>query len=298
MAGEWIKFRTDLATDPAVIRLGVVLGLDTFAVLGRLAAVWVWADTHADRHGHVTLVSRECLDSITQCADFGAALVSVGWLESSAAECGGVTFPKFERHMGKGAKERAQASKRKKSQRERESLFRHAPVPKVSRTLRDESVTREEKRREEKKEEDKTPQPPAEPGGSASEPEPKTASERKPKPGAASVPVPAALDTSEFRAVWADWLADRRDRRKPVTERAAQQQLANLAAVGPVAAAACVRASIANGWAGLFLEKAETRSAVPFRAHGGKRTTDDVIAEAMAAAVARAAAEVANPEPA
>lgn len=159
MAGLWIKMRTDIQTDPAVIRLGAVLGLDPFAVIGRLAAVWMWADTHADRHGHVTLVSRECLDSITLCAGFGAALESVGWLESAPAEGGGITFPRFDRHMGEGAKARALAAKRKKKQREKDAAERHARVPKASRAERDISVTREEESREEKS---NTEEPPSE----------------------------------------------------------------------------------------------------------------------------------------
>ncbi len=153
MAGDWIKLRTDLQTDPAVIRLVSVLKLDTFGVIGRLAAVWVWADTHADRHGRVTLVSRSCLDSLTSCEGFGAALESVGWLKSEAEEGAGITFPRFERHMGKGAKQRAQAANRKRKQRsgggEKASRSGHVDVTKVSRTKRDKSVTREEKRREE-----------------------------------------------------------------------------------------------------------------------------------------------------
>ena len=184
MAGDWIKLRTDLQTDPAVIRLASLLGLDTFGVIGRLTTVWVWADTHADRHGHVTLVSRSCLDSIAQCDGFGAALESVGWLQSSPPDDGGITFPRFERHMGEGAKARAQAAKRKQKQRAGESRSGHADVPKASRTQRDTSVTREEKRRREKKEEEKTPLPPADAGDGVGgpDPEPTPAPETNPEP--------------------------------------------------------------------------------------------------------------------
>lgn len=163
MTGSWIKFRTDLATDPAVIRIGAILGLDTFAVMGRLATVWVWADTHADRHGTVTLVTRDCLDSLTQCAGFGAAMESVGWLESRSGEGAGIIFPRFDRHMGEGAKARAQAAKRKRRQRSREYSNCHDMVTLESQN----SVTREEESREEKKEDKDTPQPPADAGASS-----------------------------------------------------------------------------------------------------------------------------------
>jgi hypothetical protein len=157
MAAEWIKLRTDLQGDPAVIRLSTILKLDAYAIVGRLAAVWVWADTHANRHGVVTLVSRSCLDSVTACAGFGEAMESVGWLKSLPNEGDGIAFPHFDRHMGEGAKQRAMASKRKKNQRMRESRERHDDVTQKSRSKRDKTVTREEKRREDTKERAKRP---------------------------------------------------------------------------------------------------------------------------------------------
>lgn len=155
MAGDWIKLRKDLISDPAVIRLGIILDLEPFAVVGRLAAVWAWADTHSDCHGRVTLVSRACLDSVAQRAGFGDALVSVGWLADIGADGAGIQFPRFDRHMGQGAKARACASNRKRNQRLREaeplrtngetaSRSRHGRVTKHC----DATVTREEKRRE------------------------------------------------------------------------------------------------------------------------------------------------------
>ena len=146
MAGDWIKMRVDLHTDPAVMRMADVLGADSYQVVGWLYAAWVWADTHADRHGHVTLVSRSCLDAVTGRSGFGAAMEEVGWLRSEAGDGAGVTFPKFDRHMGEGAKERRKAAERKRKQRERESVTRHARVTPVSR--KSHNKRREEKRRE------------------------------------------------------------------------------------------------------------------------------------------------------
>lgn len=252
MAGDWIKLRTDLQSDPAVMRLSAVLKLDAFAVIGRLAAVWVWADTHADRHGNVTLVSRDCLDSITQCPGFGAALEDVGWLKSNGGEGGGITFPRFERHMGEGAKARAQAAKRKRNQRERESRSSHGDVTKKSRTDRDDSVTRGEERREEKKEEERPPLPPAKPGGID---------------GEDSAAIPAELDTEEFRAAWGQWKTERAAKRiKPYTSRGEREQFRKLAPFGPVVAVAAIRESVAQGWQGLFPERVkrpEQRSTGP-----------------------------------
>lgn len=67
--------------------------------------------------------------------------------------------------------------------------------------------------------------------------------------------VPVALDTETFRSAWDDWLAYRKESKfslwKPVTVKA---KLAELEPLGPVAAAAAIRRSIANGWKGIFPE--------------------------------------------
>jgi hypothetical protein len=248
MPGDWIKLRTDLHSDPAVIRLGAILGLDTFAVVGRLAAVWVWADTHADRHGRVTLVSRSCLDSVTQCVGFGDALEAVGWLSSDPGEGVGITFPRFDRHMGGGAKARAQAAKRKQKQREKVSRPGHARVTLVSRLARDTSVTRVEKSREEKSKEEIPPS------------------------------IPPELDTEEFRRAWGEWKADRAARRiKPYTARGEAAQLKALAAVGPAVAVEAIALSVRSGWQGLFPEK--VKRAAPLPPPGRVMTMSDLVAK-------------------
>lgn len=71
--------------------------------------------------------------------------------------------------------------------------------------------------------------------------------------------IPAQLaDQPAFVDAWHDWTASRRERRKPISERAAQLQLATLAGLGgAVAAVASIRQSIANDWQGLFAPKDE-----------------------------------------
>lgn len=164
MAGDWIKLRKDLFTDPSVFKLAAILKIDIPGAVGRVAMAWAWADSHATCHGNVTLVSRSCLDAVTGTAGFGDALAAVGWLEDLDGEDGGIRFPKFDRHMGEGAKQRAQAANRKQAQRLRNAGAEsphpqngepgHAHVTLMSRSARDGCVTREEKRREEKKEEE------------------------------------------------------------------------------------------------------------------------------------------------
>ena len=64
--------------------------------------------------------------------------------------------------------------------------------------------------------------------------------------------IPDELDTPGFRKAWRDWLGYRREKRKPVSTRAANMQLRRLAACGPAAAVAAIEMSIGNDWQGLF----------------------------------------------
>lgn len=94
-------------------------------------------------------------------------------------------------------------------------------------------------------------EPPAVPAKKPQQPKPE-----KPDPGVAEdVPIPPELDTPSFRAVWADWLVDRRRRRKAVTQKAATMQLSSLTPLGPDRAIECVQSSIANQYQGLFPDK-------------------------------------------
>lgn len=148
MAGDWIKMRSDLSDDPAVISMAAALGMDEFAVIGRLQALWSWADRQS-RDGHAPGVTAAWVDRKVQRDGFSAAMVSVKWLLIDEA---GITFPKFDSHNGETAKTRALGTKRKQNERSRDKG--HAAVSleshEMSRTERDKSETREEKRREEK----------------------------------------------------------------------------------------------------------------------------------------------------
>lgn len=59
---------------------------------------------------------------------------------------------------------------------------------------------------------------------------------------------------------WADWVAYRRDKRKPISERAAKAQWASLSTLTFDQQAECIAVSIANDWQGLFPGKAPTAS--------------------------------------
>ena len=134
MAGDWIKMRVDLATDPAVISVSCALGITEFEVVGMLHHFWSWADAQS-RDGHAAGVTKAWVDRYVHHAGFADQLENVGWLECSGS---GIDIPNFDRHNGASAKSRGLAANRQQNRRE-----------KTSRTERDNSVTREEKRREE-----------------------------------------------------------------------------------------------------------------------------------------------------
>ena len=85
-------------------------------------------------------------------------------------------------------------------------------------------------------------------------------SKKEEREEALTVPIPLLLQTPEFHKAWEDWVADRRRRRKPITRRAAELQLKDLEAMGPVAAIESIRKSITSGWTGLFAPNASKGS--------------------------------------
>lgn len=136
--------KISLASDPAVISIAARLDHTEFSVVGMLHHLWSWADTQS-RDGHAPGVTEKWVDRYVQCDGFAQAMQSVGWLVISDD---GLEFPRFDRHNGDNAKTRALASNRQKKKRSNEA----ESIPDLSRCLRDEIVTREEKRREEDKE--------------------------------------------------------------------------------------------------------------------------------------------------
>ena len=133
MAGDWIKMRTNLDRDPAVVRISSGLKTDRFAVVGRLHTIWAWANEHLV-DGQDVPIDSAFLDALVECPGFAEQMRRVGWL---SGRDGSLDFPGFERHNGASAKARAMDSERKKS------------VRKMSGLQPDENRTREEKRREE-----------------------------------------------------------------------------------------------------------------------------------------------------
>lgn len=118
MAGDWIKMRCNLLDDPAVLAISAVVGLDEYAVTGRLLKLWSWADqqtTDGNARGVTNVTARAWLDRYLSCPGLADALVAVGWLEIDES---GMRIPNFDRHNGQSGKQRAVTSKRVKKHRE------------------------------------------------------------------------------------------------------------------------------------------------------------------------------------
>jgi hypothetical protein len=140
MAGDWIKMRLDLMEDPAVLEMAEKLEVREETIVGYCHAFWSWVSRqcHAGSVTGVTLVS---LGRRLGLPGFPELLVEVGWLEyDDSGDRPVIHIPNFERHLSQGAKARGLAAIRKRNARD-------DSVPKMSRSERDMSVTREEKRR-------------------------------------------------------------------------------------------------------------------------------------------------------
>ena len=125
MAGDWIKMRTNLDTDPRVIEIATRLGIGELQVVGMLWKVWSWADSHT-LDGNAIRVTDVTLDRFTLVTGFADALRKVGWLEGHD---GLLTFPRFAEHNGQTAKNRAETKERVAKHRNAKPVTDVTPKP-------------------------------------------------------------------------------------------------------------------------------------------------------------------------
>jgi hypothetical protein len=123
MAGDWIKMRVDLDDDPAVDVICVATGLERLAVVGRLWKLWAWADQQL-HDGNAATVTVAFVDRKVEHVGFAEAMQKAGWLKILST---GISFPHFDRHNGKPAKERALTRDRVKRNRDAKGVT--SPLP-------------------------------------------------------------------------------------------------------------------------------------------------------------------------
>jgi len=126
----------------------------------------------------------------------------------------------------------------------------------------------------------------APPGAGPSEPPGQGKAKGKGNPKGDLPPIPAALDTSGFRAAWEDWQTHRREIGHRLTPTAAGRQLAKLAGWGVEQAIASIEQSIGHGWQGLFEPKGNGNPPAGRGLLDAPDVTEEQ-ADAMFAAIAR-----------
>lgn len=91
---NWIKLRDDLKDDPAVLQMAILLKMDVWGVIGRLADVWAWVGRHTAT-GENVRVDDAMIDVRVRKTGFAAAMRKARWL---AGRKGALCFPHWERH--------------------------------------------------------------------------------------------------------------------------------------------------------------------------------------------------------
>ncbi|WP_052239528.1 hypothetical protein [Pseudomonas brassicacearum] len=225
MAGDWIKMRIDLQTHPKVFRMVSALQADRLRIIGGLHVAWSIFDTHS-HDGVLVGYTVDAMDAVVGWPGFTQAMIDVEW--AALEDDGSLVMPRFDEHNGASAKRRANDSERKRNERKN-------PVRNLSASDADSLRTREEKRREEKKEQDQKQ------GAGA------------PAKSGKFDPLTAKPDNVSEKA-WADWCQHRKEIRKPLTAKSCEQQAKSLA--GHSSPDQVLATSIANGWTGIFPEKA------------------------------------------
>lgn len=152
MAGDWIKVEKSTARKPEVLRIADILGIHPDHAFGLCVRFWSWCDDQMES-GHAPSVTIVTLNCVFGHAGFVESLIEVGWLRVRGSS---LEVPNFDRHLSESAKNRALSSRRKQKQRASET-------PEMSRSERDNSVTREEKSKKDPPPEDLPPTSP--PGG-------------------------------------------------------------------------------------------------------------------------------------
>lgn len=142
---EWIKIDKALTDKPEVFQISEILGIDEFAVAGRLLRFWSWWDSHSHDGRHAPSVTKVRFDRDAGRDGWCDALIEVGWLIEDE---NGLSIPNFDRHLGSSAKKRAQSAKRSRTYRDEPSRTKRDAKSDGSVTN---SVTREEEIREEER---------------------------------------------------------------------------------------------------------------------------------------------------
>lgn len=259
---SWIKWAKGLTRRPEVLQIASRLGRSPREVAAILMELWEWADDNvapdnesAKSPGFVRIVSGNCppIDGILSVDGLTKCLVDVGWLIVHEDR---IEFPKFGRHNGKSAKQRALDAERVAERRARSPQN----VRVLSGLEPDGITTRGEEIRGDLNNPSISPQ-----GESPSTPK-QEPSKPKPDPDP-EVPIPAEIDTPAFRDAWERWHKFRRKNKwRKLIDETRIRQLKVLAEIGEQAAIDTIEHSITNGYQGLQPERFRGRTQAPIQA--------------------------------
>lgn len=234
MANEWFRLWHDMPNDPKWRTIARASGQPISLVLSVALHVMTDASRNVTR-GHADVTAEDIASAldVTE-ADIQAVLDAMqGRVMNGERLTGWEKRQPKKEDVGNPETRAKSAAERKRDQRERE---RQAAPGGQSRTSHDESreVTTD-KEEDKDKEEKQTPPNPRKRGNAFD---------------ACAIDLPDWLDRED----WQSWVADRKDRKKPVTEEGAKRQLHQLA--GYLAEghdpSAVIANSIAGGYQGLF----------------------------------------------
>ena len=256
---SWIKVRTNLASDPKVVRIssGLVRKLSgscpdsvrilsgscpdpvliMSATVGAILRIWSMADQFAS-DGILKGMTCETLDQYVGIPGFALEMVGVGWLVDQGDS---LQLPNYQEHNGTTAKTRAMDQARKNSVRKLSGS-----CPDSVRVKPDKTRTREEKNKNKE----------SNPNGLLPLTPTKTSTKFDP---VADIEVPFV--SAEWNEAWAKWCRHRSEIRKPLTRQATESQIDELAKMGEARAIAAIYHSLRNGWQGIFEPKADSPGA-------------------------------------
>ena len=117
----WIKIEDTLPKKPQVMELAAILKIDELSVVGCLVRFWIWCDANLSRDCPRFRGTKTGLDGVAGVGGFTDAMIEVGWIELHGKE---FKIPKFDSHLSRSAKTRAEEQKKKQNQRLSPNLSR------------------------------------------------------------------------------------------------------------------------------------------------------------------------------
>lgn len=133
MALNWIKWVKGVSRRREIIAISADLSLDRRVIACCCFEFWEWADDNTTT-GKLSGVCPAFIDDLVSLPGFARAMEKVKWLMISED---GISIPRFKRHNGDSAKNRAKDAERKAKERAKGVLKKTGQKPDTVRTRQD-----------------------------------------------------------------------------------------------------------------------------------------------------------------